>query len=113
MHEFELCESIMETVERRAAGRRVARVRVRVGVLHRVVGPALDQAFEFVAAGTVAEAAALDLVVVPVQVMCEACGHPSQSDDAVAVCPACGSTQLTMTAGDELILESLEIAAPG
>lgn len=112
MHEFGLCESILESVERRAAGRRVARVRVRIGTLHRVVGPALDQAFGFVSAGTVAEDAAVDLVVVPVRATCQSCAHEVESQDVVAVCPACSATELEMTAGDELILESLEIAVP-
>ena len=57
MHELGLCAGILEAVERRAAGRRVTRVRLRVGTLHRVVTPALDQAFELVAGGTVAEGA--------------------------------------------------------
>ena len=65
MHEVGLCESLLEAVERRAAGRRVLGVKVRVGEDHRVVDEALDQAFELVAAGTVAEGAQVELEVVP------------------------------------------------
>jgi hydrogenase nickel incorporation protein HypA/HybF len=65
MHEIGLCESLLDAVERRAAGRKVLGVKFRVGEQHRVVDEALDQAFELVAAGTVAEGAAVELVVVP------------------------------------------------
>ncbi|MFN2490886.1 MAG: hydrogenase/urease maturation nickel metallochaperone HypA, partial [Actinomycetota bacterium] len=58
MHEIGLCEAIMEAVERRAAGRRVNRVKVRVGARHRVAEPSFNQAFSLVSGGTVAEDAA-------------------------------------------------------
>lgn len=65
MHEVGLCESLLEAVERRAAGRRVLGVKFRVGEQHRVVDEALDQAFEMLATGTVAEGAKVELEVVP------------------------------------------------
>ncbi|MGH2814695.1 MAG: hydrogenase maturation nickel metallochaperone HypA, partial [Actinomycetota bacterium] len=90
MHELGLCEGILEAVERRAAGRRVTRVRVRVGAQHRVVPSAFDQSFALVAQGTVADGAAVDLVTVPVLVTCRDCGHQAEAGDALAVCSACG-----------------------
>ncbi len=65
MHEVSLGEAILDAVERRAAGRKVRRVKVRVGKLHAVVGPALDQGWELVSEGSVAEGATLDVVQVP------------------------------------------------
>ena len=93
MHELGLCEGILEAVERRAAGRRVTRVRVRVGALHRVVDPAFEQSFALVAQGTVADGAAVDLVVVPVRVTCRDCGHEAEATDALAACSACGGAR--------------------
>lgn len=65
MHELGLCESLLDAVERRAAGRRVLGVKFRVGEQHRVVDEALDQAFAMVAEGTVAEGARVELEIVP------------------------------------------------
>ena len=109
MHELVLCQGILEAVERRAAGRRVTRVRVRVGAQHRVVEPALDQAFALVSEGTVAAGAAVDLVVVPVRVRCPDCGNQAESTDALAACSACGGLDLETTGGDELILEAIQL----
>jgi hydrogenase nickel incorporation protein HypA/HybF len=109
VHELGFGEAILDAVERRAAGRRVTRVRVRVGALHRVVEPALDQAFSLVSSGTVADGAAVDLVVVPVRVRCLGCGHRAESGDALAVCAECGGTDLELEGGDDLVLESIEL----
>ena len=112
MHELGLCEGILEAVERRAAGRRVTRVRLRVGTLHRVVEPALDQAFELVAGGTVAEGATVEVVTVPVRVACAACGTVTAADDLPVACPACGASEPEVSGGDELVLESIQLQAP-
>jgi hydrogenase nickel incorporation protein HypA/HybF len=111
VHELGLCEGILEAVERRAAGRRVTRVRVRIGARHRVVEPALDQAFALVSAGTVADGAAVDLVVVPARVRCLDCGQEAETTDHLAACPACGGLDLEVDGGDELLLEAIELEA--
>jgi hydrogenase nickel incorporation protein HypA/HybF len=110
LHEFGLCEGVLETVERRAAGRPVDGFRVRVGALHRVSEEAFDQAFEMVSAGTLAEGAEVELFVVPVTIRCRGCGHSAETDDPFAACPACGGTDLDMEGGDELILEWIRLA---
>jgi hydrogenase nickel incorporation protein HypA/HybF len=111
MHEFGLCEGIVDAVQRRAAGRQVARVKVRVGVLHRVVEGAFQQAFTHAAQGTEAENAAVDLVMIPARALCQACSAEVETEDFIAVCPRCGSVNLDCTAGDELVLESIEYNA--
>jgi hydrogenase nickel incorporation protein HypA/HybF len=112
VHEFGLCEGIVDAVLTRAAGRPVTRVRVRVGALHRVAEPALEQAFEMIAAGTVAEHAAVDLVVIPVHLTCHSCGWHDEVEEPYAACERCGGTDLTAEGGDELTLESISLAAP-
>jgi hydrogenase nickel incorporation protein HypA/HybF len=109
VHELGLCEGVVEAVERRAAGRRVTRVRVRVGARHRVVPSAFDQSFALVAQGTVADGAAVDLVVVPVTVRCLDCGDEAEATDVLAACPACGGLDLESEGGDELILEAITV----
>jgi hydrogenase nickel incorporation protein HypA/HybF len=112
MHEFGLCEGIVEAIQRRAAGRSVVHVRVRVGVLHRVVEEAFQQAFSHAAAGTEAENAAVDLVVIPARAVCRTCREEVESADVITVCPKCTGIDLDLTEGEELILESLEYAEP-
>jgi hydrogenase nickel incorporation protein HypA/HybF len=112
MHEIGLCEGILESVERRAAGRRVTDIRVRAGAMHRVDPESMAFGFGLVAAGTVADGAHLDLVVVPATVTCGACGAAAETADPYDVCRNCGSTDVSLTGGDELTLESLTYAGP-
>jgi hydrogenase nickel incorporation protein HypA/HybF len=113
VHEIGLAEAILEAVEKRAEGRPVTRAKVRAGALLRVVEPAMDQAFHLVTEGTIAEGAAIDLVVTPAQISCRSCGHQDDALDPLALCPACGGGDVDLTGGDELVLESIEIAQEG
>jgi len=108
MHELGICESIVDAVERRAAGRPVARVRVRMGTLHLVHPGAFEQSFAIAATGTVADGADADLVLVPVEGRCRACGTTFRSDEPSPACPSCASFDVDASGGDELMLESIE-----
>lgn len=108
MHEIGMCEGLLDLIDQKAAGRRVTGVRLRVGARHAVVNEAFDQAFALVADGTAAQGAVLDLVVTPATVACHACGQKSDSVDGFAVCPRCGASDVDITGGDELVLESLK-----
>lgn len=105
MHELGMCQGLVEAVERRARGRRVARVGVRAGTLLRVAPDALEQSFQLVAAGGVADGAGVELVVVPLQGRCRDCGGSFSSDDPTPACPACGSLATDAEGGEGLMLE--------
>jgi hydrogenase nickel incorporation protein HypA/HybF len=110
VHEFGIAERVLDTVRRRAAGRQVSRVRVRAGIRHGIDGPAMAQAFRFVAQGTEAAGAALDLVTVPARITCRTCGRRTDAYDALACCPGCAGDAIDWSGGDELVLESLTYA---
>jgi hydrogenase nickel incorporation protein HypA/HybF len=110
VHEIGYCEGVVEAVVRRAAGRPVARIGVRIGALHRIVPDAFAQSFQLVAGGTSAEDAVTELVVVPAQATCRGCGAVFETPDPSAVCPDCGDLDVTVTGGDEVVLEWVEYA---
>lgn len=112
MHELGLCASVVDAVERRAAGRPVARVRVRVGALLHVHPEAFGQSFEVAAAGGAAEGAQAELVVVPARAACGACGAGFDVYSPPAACPACGEIAFEVDGGEELTLESIEYRPP-
>ena len=111
MHEFGLCESVLDAVRRCAGGRRVAAVRVRFGVRHAVDEESLAQAFSMMAEGTEAAGAAVELVTVPATIVCPDCGLRGETTDLLAICPRCASTSAQISGGDEMVLESIRYAA--
>jgi hydrogenase nickel incorporation protein HypA/HybF len=108
VHELGLCSSIVDAVSKRAGDRPVAQVRVRVGRLHHVHPDAFDQSFAVAAMGTVAEDAAAELILVPVRARCAGCAASFECDEVPLACPQCGSVEIELLGGDELVLESIE-----
>jgi len=111
MHEFGLCEGVLDAVRRRADGRRVTGVRVRFGVRHAVDEESLAQAFSMMAEGTEAAGAAVELVTVPATIGCPDCGYSGETTDLLAICPRCASASAQISGGDEMVLESIRYAA--
>lgn len=110
MHELGIAGAVLRALERRAAGRRVRRARIRAGALLHISGPALNQAFVAVSDGTVADGAQLDVVIEPARIGCRSCGRTTRSDRMLAACPACGGTRMDLQSGEGLVLESVQFA---
>ncbi len=110
MHEMGYCQGVLEAVERRAAGREVVRLGVRIGAVHRVEPDAFGQSFRLLAAGGPAAHAATEVVVVPVAGHCLRCRTDFATADPAPACPGCGDLDVVVDGGDEIVLEWLEYA---
>jgi hydrogenase nickel incorporation protein HypA/HybF len=109
VHELAIADCIVDIASRHARGRRVTKVEVRVGHLRQVVPDALSFAFELVAQGTPVEGAELALEQVPATVHCQACAAEGTLTAFPACCPSCGSLDVEVTGGDELLVDTLEL----
>ena len=109
MHELSIAESVVRIAEQHAAGRPVAVVELKVGHLRQVVPSALAFAFELVAQGTCAEGAELVMEEIPAAGRCRGCGTESELDDFPLLCPSCGSWDLELLRGEELLVDALEL----
>jgi hydrogenase nickel incorporation protein HypA/HybF len=111
VHESGLSEAIVGAALKRGAGRRVTAVRVRVGG-HPVDPEVVTMGFALAATGTPAEGAELDLVLDPMSVRCNGCGHEAVAHDhlAMVACPRCGSLDVELDGSDEAVLESVTLA---
>jgi hydrogenase nickel incorporation protein HypA/HybF len=108
VHELSMCEAIADTVVRRAAGRQVLTVTVRIGYLRQVVPDAMAFAWEMLTAGTALEGTALEIEHIAATVACERCGAITTLEAPVLVCASCGDRAVTLQSGDELMIVSLE-----
>ena len=109
MHELSIAESVVRIAEQHAAGRPVAVVELKVGHLRQVVPSALAFAFELVAQGTCVEGAELKMEEIPAAGRCRGCGTESELDGFPLLCPRCGSWDLELRRGEELLVEALEL----
>jgi hydrogenase nickel incorporation protein HypA/HybF len=108
MHELSVASAILDTALAHAEGRPVAAVAVTIGGLRQVVPDSLRFYFEIVARDTACERAALQLTVNEPVLGCE-CGHEWELSTPAFRCPECGSADVRVLAGDELIVEYIEV----
>jgi hydrogenase nickel incorporation protein HypA/HybF len=112
MHELSIADAVVQIALEHARGRRVTKVELRVGHLRQVVPAALEFSFELVAAGTQAEGAELQIEEIPAEGRCRACGAESRFEGFPLACAACGSLDVEVTAGEELLVAALEVDEP-
>jgi hydrogenase nickel incorporation protein HypA/HybF len=109
VHELSLSRAVISTALEHADGRRVAAVSLQVGRLRQVVPGTLEFYFEFAARGTPCEGAHLDIEVVEVRLRCNTCGEAWDIEIPDFRCRACGGPDVSVTAGDEFQIESIEV----
>ena len=109
MHELSIANAIVAIAADHAQGRRVTRVDVKIGRLRQVVPDALAFAFELATEGTELEGAELVVEHVPARLACRACGTESEANEFPFGCAGCGSVDVDVIAGDELLVEALEL----
>ena len=113
MHELSIAAAVVRIVCDHARGRPVARVELKVGHLRQVVPSSLAFAFELVAEGTLAEGAELAIEEVPPAGRCRTCGEETELDGFPLACARCGSFDLELLRGEELLVDCLELEEMG
>ena len=108
MHELAICQSVVDAVLARTGDARVTVLRLDVGRLSGVVPEALRFCFEVVAEGTPLAGAELRIEQPAGRGHCRGCGADVDLDDPILLCP-CGSADVDVTAGRELLLRSVEV----
>lgn len=112
MHEMSICQALLDQVEGLAAkhqAKGVTSITLRIGPLAGIEPDLLEHAFTLARAGTVADAAVLQIERLPVQVRCKECGAEGEVPPNRLLCPRCESWQCQVISGDEMLLASLEL----
>ena len=85
-------------------------MRFKVGKKFQIVPEALEMGFRMAAEGTIAAGAVLEVEQVPIVGECRRCKSRLESDEPVVVCESCGSSEVELLQGNEMVLESLDVA---
>jgi hydrogenase nickel incorporation protein HypA/HybF len=112
MHELSIATAVLGTVRKHAGDRPVELVAMRVGTLRQVVPESLSFYWEIVSRDTPCEGTPLQLTIVETQLRCEDCGREWQPLTPAFRCPDCSSAAVSVTAGEELEVEYLELKEP-
>jgi hydrogenase nickel incorporation protein HypA/HybF len=112
VHELSIVAGLFEILEEKAraeGGLRITAVTLRVGRLSGVVPDLLVSAFDAYKKGTLAEEARLEIESAPFDFRCRACGGGDIRDDPAVACAACGSSDIELRGGMDIVVEKIEI----
>ena len=114
MHELPIIERVLDLALAAAPpGERIVAVKLRVGTLCDAEPQWLERYFRVAARGSVAEEARLEITREEALVYCPSCGKDSilvLPLSGPLVCSFCGYDHVTVVAGMEYQLESIEVA---
>ncbi len=114
MHELPVINSILKVVLKHAADNKVKKVvavHLQVGELSDLEDKWMQQYFDYLAKGGIAEGARLKIERTPVVMKCTDCGFSyvaNLKEDKKLACPSCGSERKNMVSGREYFIKNLE-----
>ena len=111
MHELSICGSIASIAERRAGGREVRAIHIRIGQLRQVVPDTLLFCWDLLVADTALAGSTLELQTVRARIRCRACDHTAELGALpVFICGACRGTDTEVVSGEEFEITALDLA---
>lgn len=109
MHEMAIAEGILDVVLDVAQDNPVKTVRVQAGILHAIVPESLEFSFQLASQDTPAADAQLSIRKVDAVFQCGQCREVTSQATPPFNCPLCGSSDVSFSAGDELLVEAIEL----
>ena len=109
MHELAITQGIVDMIVERTDRARITAVYLRIGKVSGVVPDAVRFCFDLVAAGSPVEGARLEIDEPPGRARCRACRRAFDVEGLVVLCP-CGSADVEVVGGDELLVRAVELA---
>ncbi len=113
MHELSIVEALIEQVQREVqrSGHhgRIMSLDLSIGRLSGVNAKSLRFAFELLAPGTLVEGADVRIAEPRAVCKCRACKTRVEIEDLVIECPRCGSGEISIEGGRDLMLQSIEV----
>ncbi|MDA3954671.1 MAG: hydrogenase maturation nickel metallochaperone HypA [Bacteroidales bacterium] len=111
MHELKIVEELIGIITQVAESenlKKVTKVNIQFGKMIMIVPDVFQFVFEGAVKGTVARKARLSLEILPIIFACNKCKVETEIDDLLFICPYCGSNDLQLKQGREILIESIE-----
>lgn len=116
MHEGNYTGRIVSTILqelKKYPDQRPKAVKVQVGEMLHLAPESVRMHFELLTRGTALQGVTLDLEEVRVKIRCDRCQKEVEIRDHHALrCPDCGSEEVELCGGDQVLIESIEFEDP-
>lgn len=111
MHELSVTMSLLDLVleeATKAGASKIIGVNIVLGEMTGIIDHYVQANFKLLSQNTPAEGAALSFRNIPRQARCRQCANVFQVSDKWS-CPRCQSSEIEITGGNELYVESIEV----
>jgi len=111
VHELHLAEDVLEKIKAEAKTLGLSKVtyaKVKIGESRVTDPPEFKEIFSTISAGSAADGMELDLEILPLKALCSDCKKSFNPKVLRLDCPQCGSTNIQISSGKELFVESLK-----
>jgi hydrogenase nickel incorporation protein HypA/HybF len=109
MHEIGLAEGLVSIALEAGGGKKIKRIRLRVGRLQHVQRDHLQFSYDLVAAETEAAGAQIEIDAIPVTVRCKQCSDVTKPEELPFHCSSCNSLDVDLISGDEFAVSAVEL----
>jgi hydrogenase nickel incorporation protein HypA/HybF len=112
MHELPFTQSLLQIAlqhAQKAHAKRILDLTLVIGELSSIVDDSIQFYWDIIAKDTIAEGATLHFRRVPARMECLACAAQYHPTDEELACPHCGSLRVKIIAGEELLLEAIDV----
>ena len=110
MHELAITEGILDAAVPAAQAQgaeKILEIRLRIGELSGVIPECVQEYFEMISGGTIAEGARITVEYIPISIECRDCGYTGVMDRKLRHCPKCSGRNIRITGGREYYVDSL------
>jgi hydrogenase nickel incorporation protein HypA/HybF len=112
MHEMSITQNILDDVDEHLINvqySRIIDIKIKVGELTALDPSSLLFCYDVLTKGTKFEGVELKVEEVPLRGHCNDCQSEINIDNFLFLCGNCGSTNVTITSGEELILSEINV----
>lgn len=112
MHELSITQSILNIAldsAEKAKAKKINKIKIAVGEMTGYLPSCVQDYFDIISKGTIAENAELEFMKIPPLAKCLDCEKETSLDGFKFVCTHCGGQNLKLIHGREFLVESIDI----
>ncbi|MBE3021372.1 MULTISPECIES: hydrogenase maturation nickel metallochaperone HypA [unclassified Campylobacter] len=112
MHELSIAQNLLTLCEQNAkknGAKKVNEIIIKIGRLSGVEPHYLQSAFDVCKAGSICDSAKLTINLQNIIIKCKSCNKENELDKNEFLCPNCGSNELDVIDGEDMMLMQLKM----
>lgn len=112
MHELAITEGIMDAAlpaAKEAGAKKILEIRLKIGELSGVMPECIQEYFDIISKGTIAQDAKLIVEKIPITIHCNKCGYEGIIEKKARTCPECESSDFSIIRGREYFVDNLKV----